>query len=180
MPSEKITIVKLGRKQQPSKYKPGETYSITTVLDQNGRKLSGIGKWTENWKIGDIIEGTVEERKWTDKDGFEQISLSIKDPNAQNWSFRRGTLQNNIVVISYQISATIASLIFAGKKKVTLDDIDKLAEEIKKRLAVSTENAATETQEPEKKTAEINLDEEEKKEDTTENIETEDDEDEPF
>ena len=63
---EKLKIIKVGRKQQPSKFKPGETYSITTIMvpecsKGKNQKLTAMGLWAENWKEEDIIEGTIEE-----------------------------------------------------------------------------------------------------------------------
>ena len=129
---EKIKIVKLGRKQQPSKFKPGETYSITTILDEKGRKMSAMGAWSDNWKIGDEIEVNIEEKKWTDRDGFEQTNLVLKNPNQRAYS--GGGSRINPVVQSFELAAKLAPLLFTGKKKVKLDDIVELANEIKKRL----------------------------------------------
>ena len=131
---EKIKITKIGRKIQPSKFKPGETYNITTVLDEKGRKLVAMGAWADNWKIGDEIEVEVSEKKWTDKDGFEQTNLNLTNPNKKPWS--GGGSGGNPLIASYQIAVQFAPLYFAEKKKVTLEDIDKLAEEIKKRISI--------------------------------------------
>lgn len=156
---EKIKIVKIATKQQPSKFKPGETYTITTVLDEKNRKLTAMGAWAEGWKVGDEIEATIEEKKWTDRDGFDQISLNLKNPNQKKFT-PRGSYTNPVVV-SYQLAATLASLLFANKKKVTLTDIDKLAEELKKRIDTSPAEKTEEVKKPEaKKTPEIDVDEE--------------------
>jgi single-stranded DNA-binding protein len=171
MAIEKIKIEKLGRKTQPSKYGDG-TYAITTIQDQKGRKIAGIGKWTEGWNVGDIIEGEIEVKKYTDKDGFEQTSLNIKNPNAKAWTPRAGS-QASPIVSAYQLAASLAPVIFAGKK-VTLEMIDKLAEELKSRIS-KEETPAAKTEEVKKAVPELNLDEEE----STESTDSEDDE-EPF
>ena len=156
---EKIKIIKIATKQQPSKFKPGETYTITTVLDEKNRKLTAMGAWAEGWKVGDEIEATIEEKKWTDRDGFDQISLNLKNPNQKKFTPRGSYF--NPVVVSYQLAATLASLLFASKKKVTLADIDKLAEELKKRIDTSPVQKTEEVKKPEvKKTPEIDVDEE--------------------
>jgi len=132
---EKITIVKIGRKAQPSKFKPGETYNITTVMDDKNRKLVAMGAWADGWKIGDIIEVEVSEKKWTDKDGFEQTSLNIANPNKKPWT--GGGSGANPTIASWQIAAQLAPLFYAdAKKKVKLDDIASLADEIKKRISI--------------------------------------------
>ncbi len=131
---EKIKIIKLGRKQQPSKFKPGETYSITTILDEKGRKMSAMGAWSDNWKVNDEIEASIEEKKWTDRDGFEQTNMVLKNPNQQPYT--RGGTKFNPVIQSFELAAKLAPLLFAEKKKVNLDDITELANEIKKRLNV--------------------------------------------
>ena len=166
---EKIKIVKIGRKQQPSKFKPGETYTITTIMDEKNRKLVAMGAWGEKWQVGDVIDASVEEKKWTDKDGFEQISLNLKNPNQTAFTPRGGSYFNPVVV-SYQLAASLAPLFFSGKKKVTLANIDELAAELKKRIEVSPA-ASTQTPEPKKKEVPtVDVD----KEETTE--EDEDDE----
>lgn len=131
---EKITIVKLGRKQQPSKYKQGETYTITTVMDDKNRKLTAMGKWSDNWKIGDVIEANVENKKWTDKDGFEQTSLALKNPVQSTFqSFKKNTL-----IDAYHIAAALAPVVYSAKKKVVMEDIDKLAEYVKGKIDATT------------------------------------------
>ena len=138
---EKITIKKIGRKQQPSKFKPGETYTITTIMDEKGRKLVAMGGWSDNWKVDDVIEVEITEKKWTDKDGFEQISLNLTNPNKKAYT---GGFTPNPMIVSYTIAAQLAPLFFAdSKKKVKLEDIDKLAEEIKKRI-ITVSNASKE------------------------------------
>ncbi|MFA5395005.1 MAG: hypothetical protein WC346_03200 [Methanogenium sp.] len=169
---EKIKIVKIGRKQQPSKFKPGETYSITTIMDEKNRKLVAMGAWGEKWQVGDVIEASVEEKKWTDKDGFEQISLNLKNPNQSAFTPRGGSYFNPVVV-SYQLAASLAPLFFSGKKKVTLANVDELAAELKKRIEVKQTPAPAAV--PEKKEVPtVDVD----KEETTE--EEEDDDERPF
>ena len=115
MATEKIKIVKIGRKQQPSKFKPGETYSITTIMDDENRKMAAMGKWADGGKIGDVIEAEVESKTYTDKDGFQQTSLNLKNPNPSSFSGKGGfgvsikTIWSN----SYTIAASLAPLIFA-------------------------------------------------------------------
>ncbi len=134
---EKIKIIKLGRKQQPSKFKPGEMYSITTIMDEKNRKLAAMGKWAEDWKVGDVVEAEIEEKKWTDKDGFEQVSLNVKNPNQKPFTPGGGRSFFNPKITAYQLAATLAPILFGDKKKITLKDIDELAEELKKRIEVA-------------------------------------------
>lgn len=133
--NEKIKIVKIAVKQQPSKYKPGETYSIVTVMDEQNRKLTAMGKWAEGWKVGDVVEAIVEEKKWTDRDGFEQTGLSLKNPTPS--TFNKG-YQRNTLVDAYHIAAALAPVVYASTKKVKMEDIDKLAEYVKTKLDVPT------------------------------------------
>ena len=132
MSAEKIKLVKVGRKQQPSKYKPGETYAITTILDDKNRKLSAMGKWSENWKVGDEIEAIVEEKKWTDRDGFEQTNLALKNPNQS--SFNRSFTPKNVLIDAYHIAAELAPVVYKTKTKITMKDIDELAKYLKEKL----------------------------------------------
>ena len=178
MPAEKITIAKLGRKQQPSKFKPGETYSITTILDEGGRKLAAMGAWAEGWKVGDVIEGTIEEKKWTDKDGFEQTSLNIKNPNQKPFT-PRGETTLSPLVVSYQLAVAVAPLLYKNKKKVVLDDVIALAEKLKEKIDVAPVAEAT----PEKKDVvpEIDVNDEKPAKKEKEVEEDDDDDDErPF
>lgn len=173
--TEKLKIIKLGRKQQPSKFKPGETYSITTMMVSEcskGKniKISAMGAWSDAWKEGDIVEGIIEEKKWTDKDGFEQTSFTLTNPNKKTFTPRATA---NPLIIAYQIAATLASLIFANKKKVTLEDIDKLALAIKSKIDVSS----VEEPKKEEKVKEIDVEKEDNEEDDTEVIDDEDDND---
>lgn len=127
--SEKIKIVKLATKQQPSKYKPGETYSIITIMDEQNRKLTAMGKWAEGWNVGDVVEAVVEEKKWTDRDGFEQTGLSMKNPTPSTFkSFKRNSL-----IDAYHIAAALTPALY-GATKVKMEEIDKLAEYIKVKL----------------------------------------------
>jgi len=175
---EKIKITKIGIKQQPSKFKPGETYSIVTILDTKNRKMTAMGKWAEGWKVGDIIEAEVKEKKWTDKDGFEQTNLALDNPNKQAFTPRGGGF--NPMINAYQIAAELAPLLFAGKKKVELEDIDKLAIAIKSRFdAAQPAAVAPAVEVPKKeKVKEIDVDKEDEKSD--DDLEVTDDDDDDF
>src|SRR3972149_10658841 len=141
----KIKIAKIGRKEMPSKFKEGETYSITTILDEiSGRKGAAMGKFADGWKIGDTVEGIWEKRTWKDKDGFAQESWNIKNPNATtggkggSWGPRKAT-----IVDSYTVAAALAPILFKDKKTVKLDDISALADALMKKFgAVVSEKKA--------------------------------------
>ena len=135
----KIKIAKIGRKEMPSKFKEGETYSITTVLDEvSGRKGAAMGKFADGWKIGDTVEGIWEKRTWKDKDGFAQESWNIKNPNATtggkggSWGPRKAT-----IVDSYTVAAALAPILFKDKKTIKLDDISALADALMKKFGAS-------------------------------------------
>lgn len=132
MSKETIKIVKLGRKEQPSKFKEGDTYNITTILDAKNRKLAAMGKWADSWKVGDEVEAIIEEKKWTDKDGFEQTSLRLKNPNASPGGFRGGRPVSPWVS-AYTVAATLLPLI-TSKKKLAISDFDQLAIALKDRM----------------------------------------------
>ena len=123
----------------PSKFKEGETYSITTVLDEvSGRKGAAMGKFADGWKIGDTVEGIWEKRTWKDKDGFAQESWNIKNPNATtggkggSWGPRKAT-----IVDSYTVAAALAPILFKDKKTIKLDDISALADALMKKFGAS-------------------------------------------
>ena len=77
---EKITIVNIERKAQPSKFKPGTTYLVTYVTDQNSRRLSASGNWALAWAIGQTIDVDVETGTYQAQDGSTQPSYRIKSP----------------------------------------------------------------------------------------------------
>ncbi len=159
--TEQITIKQIGRKQAPSKFKPGETFSITNVMDDKGRKLTGMGPWTENWKEGDVIQAVVEEKKWTDKDGFEQTGLNLKNPNQTPFVPRAGGGGNfNPTLTLYQIAAQLAPLLFANKKQVKLEDIEKLVEALKEKTNVATPVEEKKAEPVKTTTPDVNIDEE--------------------
>jgi len=179
---EKITITKIGRKQQPSKFKQGETYTITTIMDDKGRKLVAMGGWSDSWKVGDVVEGEVSEKKWTDKDGFEQTSLNLTNPNKKSWSGGQGGgAVINTTIISYQIAAQLAPLLYAdAKKKVKLDDIVALADEIKKKISVDAPAAVAKEDVPKVNVEEEVKDEKPKKKEVDADFDDEEDDEKPF
>lgn len=155
----KIKIAKIGRKEFPSKFKEGETYNITTIQDElTGRKGAAMGKWADAWKVGETIEGVWEKRTYKDKDGFEQESWNIKNPEQKpagkgsgSWAPKKPTL-----VDAYQIAAALSPILFRDKK-IKLDDITKLADEIMKRLNAAT--PAVDAQKPAGKDVDLNKEE---------------------
>lgn len=154
--SEKITIKKIGRKDMPSKFKEGETYKMTTILDDKNRKMTAFGGWAEGWEVGNEVEVNVVPKTWKDRDGMEQNSLNLENPNKQPFTPRGGG-GFNPTISAYQSAATFAlALATAGKKKLTLEDLDKIAEHIKSKFdttsPVSTESVPEIDVEKEEKT----------------------------
>lgn len=163
----KIKVAKVGRKEMPSKFKEGETYNITTILDEiSGRKGAAMGAFADSWKVGDTVEGIWEERKYTDKDGFEQKSWNIKNPVASKggkgamgqWGPRKPTL-----VDAYQIAAALAPVVYREKKSIKFDDIVKLADEVMKKLGAAVPAEAKKAE-----GKDVDLNKEEKKSDKKE------------
>ena len=176
----KLKIVKIGRKQNPSKYKPGETYTITTIMDEQNRKITAMGKWTDAWNEGMVVEGILEPTTWTDKDGFEQKGWSLKNPNpVQFKAGGAGYQPKTMVVNAYTIAAQLAPLLFAAKKKVTLDDISALADALKVKMDGTQDTSAKE----EVKTVDVNKEKPKSKPTPAakeETVEDDDDDDMPF
>ncbi len=137
--SEKITIKKIGRKDMPSKFKEGETYKMTTILDDKSRKMSAFGAWAEGWNVGDEVEVDIKEKSWKDKDGFEQINLNLDNPNKKPFTPRGGG-NFNPLISAYNSAAmfAIALAVSGSKKKLTLADLDKIAEHIKSKFDSTT------------------------------------------
>ncbi len=185
--SEKITIRKVGRKDMPSKFKEGDTYAMTTVLDSKKRKMTAFGKWAESWKEGDEVDVIIKEKTWKDKDGFEQVSLNLDDPNKKPFTPRGGG-GFNPTISAYNSAAmfAIAMAVSGTKKKLTLADLDKIAEHIKENFGTP---AVTEEKKDDVPSVDVEKDEKKtKKEDKVkdddfdeddEDFDEEDDED-PF
>lgn len=180
--SVKIKITKLGRKEFPSKFKEGETYNITTILDEiSGRKGSAIGKFADNWKIGDTVDGIWEKRIYKDKDGFEKEDWNIKDPNKKefkggggNWGPKKPS-----IVDAYNLAVSLVPFLFKDKT-ITLEKVSKLADEIFKKLS-STVNP--DTKKAEGKDVDLNKEEPVKKKEEDSDFsssETDEDDDEIF
>lgn len=166
----KIKISKIGRKQMPSKFKEGETYNITTIMDEiTGRKGVAMGTFADSWKVGDTVEGIWEEKKYTDKDGFEQKSWNIKNPNKKE--FKAGSSfgpRKATLVDAYTIAALLAPVLYKDKKTLKFSDIAKLADEVMKKVEVVPAAPAAE------KVKTVDLDKEEKtgkKEEVAEELE---------
>lgn len=159
----KIKIKKIGRKQMPSKFKEGETYNITTVLDEiSGRKGAAMGQFADSWKVGDEVDGIWEKKTWKDKDGFEQENWNIKNPVKKEFKGGGGggstwAPKKPSIVDAYTVAAVLAPVLFKDKK-IKLDDISKLADELMKRFSASTPTTDTSKD----TVAEIDLDKEEK------------------
>lgn len=152
-----IKITKVGRKQMPSKFKEGETYNITTVMDEiTGRKGVAMGAWSDGWKVGDTVEGIWEEKKYTDKDGFEQKSWNIKNPEKKEFKAGSYGPRKATLVDAYTIAAALAPILFKDKKSLKFADIVTLAENVMKKLEVAPAAALAE------KVATVDLDVEEK------------------
>ena len=125
---EKITIAQIGRKQNPSKYKPGETYTITTIVDTLNRTMSAVGKWSETWQVGQTIDAEIKTDKYVGNDGLERVSLKLVDPNKKEW---KGSGSN-----SWHKAYELAVLWVLGTQEglKTLSDVDNIAKQIKLKL----------------------------------------------
>lgn len=146
--SEKITIKKIARKDMPSKFKEGDTYKMTQVIDIEGRKMTAFGKWAENWKEGDTPDVIINKKSWKDRDGFEQISLNLENPNKSTGSFGGGsrkTTSFNPMLTIYNSAAmfAVALAVSGTKKKLKLEDLDRIAEHIKEKTSETSEAIET-------------------------------------
>lgn len=125
--------MQIGRVSNPSKYKEGETYEVTTVIDQTGRRLTATGNWAKDWKQGDEIEVNVESSKWFNKKtGIEETSLRLVDPNKKPWVPRA----NPNWYYAYDLA--LKAMTYAGQFKAfdnaTLTVLDKWADYFKFRI----------------------------------------------
>ena len=182
----KIKIAKVGKKQQPSKFKPGETYTIATIMDEiTGRKASAFGGWTDNWKVGDEIDVVWKENNWTDKDGFEQKGWNLDDPNKKPYTGPKGgyaaATAKPSIVDAYMIAATLAPVLYANKKVVKFEDIVKIVDAVKVKLDAVTPVVAAAAAPVAEKVKSIDVDTEKvPTTNATEITEINDDEEDPF
>lgn len=79
---EKITIRDLGRKKSMSEDTVGDFYTVTTILAEDGRIMKGFGEWTEDWEIGDTIEGNIKNKYQKSKKGNIKKTIIIKKPKS--------------------------------------------------------------------------------------------------
>lgn len=136
---ERVVIAKIGRKEMPSKFREGETYTMTNIQTEDGRVMTTFTDWAKTWKVGDAIEGIITSSTYKNKQGFDEESIRIADPSLADkkkgaWSggARAGGVPR--IVDAYKIAAQLAPVLYAGKTGVKLDDISALANEIKKRI----------------------------------------------
>lgn len=187
---ERVVIAKVGRKEMPSKFREGETYTMTNIQTEDGRTMTTFTDWAKTWKVGDTIEGYVTSSTYKNKQGFDEESIRIADPAMSDkkkggWtgSPRSGGGVPRIVD-AYNIAAKLAPILYANKKAIKLDDITALAEEIKKRLDASAGSTPATTPKPaaapapEVKTVDVSAEDSETE--TSEEVELEDDDGKPF
>ena len=140
---ETIKIKKLGRKQMPSKYREGQTYAMTQIIDAQNRKMTGFGPWTENWKIEDEISANITKSDFTDRNGITKTSLKLENPNPSSQQRGQQYDTNRIPYVDrlgWEIASKLAPILFSGQKGVKLSDIEKLVIAIKSKLDPSKES----------------------------------------
>jgi len=136
--TEQIKIQNITTKQNPSKFQPGQFYTIATIIDEKGRELTAMGKWAESWKVGDTISAIVEQNQWTDRQGQAHTSLKLKNPNPST-NFQKSGYSKDNTMIDYYDLAIKAMSVLANKEAVTLDYIHKCAEAIKTKIEGNTQ-----------------------------------------
>ena len=179
----KIKVSQIGRKQQPSKFKPGDTYTIATIMDElTGRKASAFGKWTDEWVIGGEYNAVWKENNWTDKDGFEQKGWNLENPDKKEWTGGQGggfaAAAKPSIIDAYAIAATLAPVLYATKKTaIKFEDVVKIADALKAKFDEATPAPAAPAAES---VAKIDVDKEEITEKPASTITKVDDANDPF
>ena len=122
-----IQIAQISKTQQPSKYKPGETYTAVKIKSADGVVYSTSGKWSEDWKEGDTITAIVDKVERLGSDGFPVTYLNLKNPNPStgNSQFRKRNFWPDayrlaLDVIVHQVDESTLDSI-ATKLKAKLD-----------------------------------------------------------
>lgn len=75
---KKLRIVKMKKKQSPSKYKKGGTFTTVKFVDEKKRKIKAMGKWTDSWKEGDIVEGFLKRSSYDNDWGTITVSYYLE------------------------------------------------------------------------------------------------------
>jgi len=76
---EKVKIVKLASDLRQSKY-VDDFYVYKKFIDEQGRIMVATGRWVNNLKEDDEINGIVQKRKYADEDGLEYCSYYFENP----------------------------------------------------------------------------------------------------
>ena len=133
-----IKIATLSKKEMAGQYGP---YNLISILDEvSGRNGAASGKWTDSWKVGDIINGQWSLRKYTDKNGTERMSWDIKNPTPSTYT---GNKSGNYapkkpnIVDAYTVAAMLAPVMFKDSK-FKLESFVKLADKIKENFDKAT------------------------------------------
>jgi len=153
-----IKITQLVRKAMVGQNGP---YNRTTIVNDKNERMSTLGAWADNWKVGDAIEGDLEYKPGTDKNGNPVTYINIKNPNKKTYPASAPTGTSNVanpILECYKIAASLATLFYKDAKKgPKLSDIDDLVAELQKRINPSSSVTAPVA---EVKVPKISLDEE--------------------
>jgi len=83
-----LTITDIRWSRRESKYSD-QPYALVKFIDQFGRKIAAAGQWVEDWQIGDVVEGILQEKllvKTNNGQKGESIftSLYLKNPDSMH------------------------------------------------------------------------------------------------
>lgn len=81
-----VTIMEIKKTERPSKYMDRD-YTLAWIIDQYGRKIAAAGYWVENWQVGDVVKGILQEKvaiqgRSGNKEENVVSSLFLKNPSA--------------------------------------------------------------------------------------------------
>jgi hypothetical protein len=110
--------------------------------------MTGSGKWTEGWQIGQAIDVNVVQGQWVDKDGFPHVSLKLENPNPTTQGGQAGKKfypQRSKMVDYYTLAIQMLPL-FKTAATINLDYVHDLAMAIKKKIDVIENAAPTQTE----------------------------------
>ena len=102
---KKLRIVKIMKKKQsPSRYGRGKTFTTITFRDERNRKIKAMGRWTENWQEGDVVEGLLKSSAYENDWGtitvsyyFEKIKESYDEDEMDELYFQEAvTIVNDV------------------------------------------------------------------------------------
>lgn len=82
-----VMIKDIKKTKRPSSY-TDEDYTLAFITDEKDRKITAAGRWVEDWQVGDVVAGIMQEKASMRtggglKEAFPVSSLFLRNPEAR-------------------------------------------------------------------------------------------------